>query len=67
MTLNLFFFCRYDSIANDLEKSEREKQFDDQIDRLVAKKKDNYKKLLEECKEIRLDSSFKVKSECYPL
>merc|ERR1719295_2247025 len=50
---------RYDSIASDLEKSEREKQFDDHIDRLVAKKKDNYRRLLEECKEIRLDSSFK--------
>ena len=50
---------RYDSIASDLEKSEREKHFDDHIDRLVAKKKDNYRRLLEECKEIRLDSSFK--------
>ena len=60
MLLHSIFSFRYDSIANDLEKSEREKQFDDHIDRLVAKKKDNYKKLLEECKEIRLDSSFKV-------
>merc|ERR1719300_2293802 len=50
---------RYESIAANLEKSEREKQFDDHIDRLVAKKKDNYRRLLEECKEIRLDSSFK--------
>ena len=42
-----------------MEKSERDKQFDDHIDRLVAKKKENYRKLLEECKEIKLDSTFK--------
>jgi len=50
---------RYESITSSLEKSEREKQFDDHIDRLVAKKKENYRKLLEECKDIKLDSTFK--------
>ena len=49
---------RYDSVSS-LEKSERERLFDDHIDMLISKKKENYWKLLAECKEIALDSSFK--------
>jgi len=51
--------ARYESISANLEKSEREMRFDDHIDRLVAKKKENYQKMLEECKGIELDSSWK--------
>jgi len=51
--------ARYESISANLEKSEREMRFDDHIDRLVAKKKENYRKMLEECKGIELDSSWK--------
>ena len=50
---------RYDNIADNLEKSERERLFDEHIDYLVAKKKENYRKLLDECKAIKLDSAFK--------
>ena len=50
---------RYDNISDNLEKSERERLFDEHIDFLVAKKKENYRKLLDECKSITLDSSFK--------
>ncbi len=49
---------RYDSVSS-LEKSERERLFDEHIDHLIAKKKENYWKLLAECKEITLDSTFK--------
>ena len=49
---------RYDTVSG-LEKSERERLFDDHIDTLIAKKKENYWKLLGECKDITLDSSFK--------
>ena len=49
---------RYDSVSS-LEKSERERLFDDHIDMLISKKKENYWKLLAECKDIALDSSFK--------
>ena len=55
-------FCsmsRYDNISGNLEKSDRERLFDEHIDMLVAKKKENYRKLLDECKSITLDSSFK--------
>merc|ERR1712117_577167 len=34
---------RYESISSILEKYERDKQVDDHIDRLVAKKKENYR------------------------
>ena len=50
---------RYDNISGNLEKSDRERLFDEHIDMLVAKKKENYRKLLDECKSITLDSSFK--------
>ena len=53
------FFYRYDNISGNLEKSDRERLFDEHIDMLVAKKKENYRKLLDECKSITLDSSFK--------
>lgn len=46
-------------VSANLDKSERERFFDDHIDRLVAKKKDNYRKMLEECKEVELTSTFK--------
>ena len=52
-------FSRYDNISGNLEKSDRERLFDEHIDMLVAKKKENYRKLLDECKSITLDSSFK--------
>ena len=42
-----------------MEKSERERLFDEHIDNLVAKKKENYRKLLDEQKGIALDSNFK--------
>jgi len=48
---------RWDSL--ELEKSEREKLFDDHMDRLVKKKKDAFRSLLEEQKEVPLDASFK--------
>merc|ERR1719483_623797 len=50
---------RYDNISDNLEKSERERLFDEHIDNLVAKKKENYRKLLDEQKGIILDSNFK--------
>ena len=56
---NIGFIFRYDNISNSLEKSERERLFDEHIDLLVSKKKENYRKLLDECKSITLDSSFK--------
>merc|ERR1739838_771390 len=50
---------RYDNISGNLEKSDRERLFDEHIDMLVAKKKENYRKLLDEQKGIALDSNFK--------
>ena len=58
-TFHSWFIHRYDNISDNLEKSERERLFDEHIDFLVAKKKENYRKLLDECKSITLDSSFK--------
>ena len=55
----LSYFFRYDNISDNLEKSERERLFDEHIDNLVAKKKENYRKLLDEQKGIALDSNFK--------
>ena len=55
----LLFIFRYDIVSDSLEKSERERLFDEHIDLLVSKKKENYRKLLDECKSITLDSSFK--------
>lgn len=46
-------------MSGNLDKSERERLFDEHIDLLVAKKKENYRKLLDECKSITLDSTFK--------
>jgi len=48
---------RWDAL--ELEKSEREKLFDDHMDRLVKKKKDAFRSLLEEQKDVPLDASFK--------
>merc|ERR1711976_507809 len=50
---------RWDLIEGNLEKSERERLFDDHIDHLIAKKKESYRSLLEEHKELPLDASFK--------
>ena len=52
-------FNRYEFVSTNLEKSERERLFDEHIDNLVAKKKDNFRRMLDECKVITLDSSFK--------
>lgn len=49
---------RWESLT--LEKGEREKLFDEHIDRLVQKKKDAFRSLLEELKDTPLDASFKV-------
>ena len=57
--LNVAFFTRYEFVSSNLEKSERERLFDEHIDLLVAKKKDNFRKMLDECKAITLESSFK--------
>ena len=46
-------------MSSSLEKSERERIFDEHIDSLVAKKKDNFRKMLDECKTITLESTFK--------
>merc|ERR1712079_979267 len=50
---------RWDLVEGNLEKSERERLFDDHIDRLIAKKKESYRSLLEEHKDLPLDSTFK--------
>ena len=49
---------RWESLT--LEKGEREKLFAEHIDRLVQKKKDAFRSLLEELKDTPLDASFKV-------
>jgi transcription elongation regulator 1 len=46
-------------VSDNLEKSERERLFDEHIDALIAKKKDNFRRMLDECKAITLDSTFK--------
>lgn len=48
---------RFESLS--LEKPERERLFDDHMDRLVKKKKDSFWSLLEEEKDVALDASFK--------
>merc|ERR1719341_1473733 len=50
---------RWDMIEGNLEKSERERLFDDHIDHLIAKKKESYRSLLEEHKDLPLDATFK--------
>merc|ERR1712024_182123 len=51
---------RWDMIEGNLEKSERERLFDDHIDHLIAKKKESYRSLLEEHKDLPLDATFKI-------
>merc|ERR1719273_1300180 len=46
-------------VASNLDKSERERLFDEHIDKLIAKKKENFRSLLDDCKDIGLDTSFK--------
>merc|ERR1712029_1050842 len=50
---------RWDMIEGNLEKSERERLFDGHIDLLIAKKKESYRSLLEEHKDLPLDATFK--------
>merc|ERR1712062_730330 len=50
---------RWELIEGNLEKSERERLFDDHIDHLIAKKKESYRSLLDEYKELPLDATFK--------
>ena len=51
--------ARYEAASDSLDKSERERLFDEHIDALHAKKKENYRKMLDECKDITLDSEFR--------
>ena len=51
--LNVAFFTRYEFVSSNLEKSERERLFDEHIDLLVAKKKDNFRKMLDEQKRMK--------------
>jgi transcription elongation regulator 1 len=46
-------------VSENLEKSARERLFDEHIDSLVSKKKENFRRLLDECKAITLESKFK--------
>lgn len=55
----IFFSFRYESVSDNLEKSERERLFDEHVDALVAKKKENFRRMLDDCKAITLESSFK--------
>ncbi len=50
---------RYENISEGLSKSDRERLFDEHMDLLVSKKKENFRKMLDECKAITLDSDFK--------
>merc|ERR1711936_1288727 len=50
---------RWELIEGNLEKPERERLFDDHIDHLIAKKKESYRSLLDEYKELPLDATFK--------
>merc|ERR1711971_469596 len=49
---------RWEAVSN-LDKSERERLFDEHIDHLMAKKKESYRSLLDEQKEVALDATFK--------
>jgi transcription elongation regulator 1 len=52
-------YFRFESVADNFEKSERKRLFDEHIDALVAKKKYNYCQMLDECKAITQGSTFK--------
>jgi len=49
---------RWEAVSN-LDKSERERLFDEHIDHLMAKKKESYRSLLDEQKDVALDATFK--------
>lgn len=49
---------RYELVSS-LEKPERERLFDEHIDHLILKKKENFWQMMRECKAITLDSNFK--------
>lgn len=49
---------RFEALTN-LDKSEKEKLFDEHIDRLVKKKKEAYRSLLDEQKDVALDATFR--------
>jgi len=48
---------RWESLS--LEKPEKERLFDEHMDKLVQKKKDSYHSLIDEIKDVALDASFK--------
>merc|ERR1712106_1166111 len=51
---------RWEAVTGgNLDKSERERLFDEHIDHLIAKKKEAYRSLLEEQKDVPLDAAFK--------
>merc|ERR1712106_724162 len=51
---------RWEAVTGgNLDKSERERLFDEHIDHLIAKKKEAYRSLLEEQKDVPLDAIFK--------
>jgi len=58
-TIMNLFCLRYEFVSENLEKSTRERLFDEHIDSLVGKKKENFRRLLDECKAITLESKFK--------
>jgi len=51
---------RWEAVTGgNLDKSERERLFDEHIDHLIAKKKEAYRSLLEEQRDVPLDATFK--------
>merc|ERR1712106_619615 len=51
---------RWEAVTGgNLDKSERERLFDEHIDHLIAKKKEAFRSLLEEQKDVPLDAAFK--------
>lgn len=49
---------RFEALSN-LDKPEKEKLFDEHIDRLIKKKKEAYRSLLDEQKDVSLDATFR--------
>merc|ERR1712215_635523 len=51
---------RWEAVTGgNLDKSERERLFDEHIDHLIAKKKEAFRSLLDEQKDVPLDATFK--------
>lgn len=55
----MFDVCFRYELVSSLEKPERERLFDEHIDHLILKKKENFWQMMRECKAITLDSNFK--------